>query len=317
MFALLLCLGAATTLAGVVLLGAGMPIIGRPYDPSVITPGAVAVVGGLILLGLGFTVRVLGRIERMLAAQPVPQAAHAATVVAAHAAAEPRVAPSVGLPPPLPALPVAVPEAQPAVAAAPPPAAVTETAQQRLQEKFPALVTVDSAVLMEETEVALLPKAPSRVDAGADINGAAVSAKPRPATPPARAAVPRRDSTIRTVARPDRTRSLDAVWPKRPTPLRASPPLPPPSMSEPAEPALPSETSAPPPPAQIRETAAPAQANGAAVATAVPISILKSGIVDGMAYTLYSDGSIEAQLPAGTLRFSSITELRNHVEQNS
>ena len=46
------------------------------------------------------------------------------------------------------------------------------------------------------------------------------------------------------------------------------------------------------------------------------VSILKSGVVDGMAYTLYSDGSIEAQLPQGTMRFGSITELRNHLERN-
>jgi hypothetical protein len=49
------------------------------------------------------------------------------------------------------------------------------------------------------------------------------------------------------------------------------------------------------------------------VATA-PVSILKSGVVEGMAYTLYSDGSIEAKLPQGTLRFGSITALRNHIE---
>ncbi len=47
------------------------------------------------------------------------------------------------------------------------------------------------------------------------------------------------------------------------------------------------------------------------------VSVLKSGVVDGMAYTLYSDGSIEAQLPQGTLRFGSITELRNHIEQSA
>ena len=35
-----------------------------------------------------------------------------------------------------------------------------------------------------------------------------------------------------------------------------------------------------------------------------------------MAYTLYSDGSIEAQLPQGKLRFGSITALRNHIERN-
>jgi hypothetical protein len=47
------------------------------------------------------------------------------------------------------------------------------------------------------------------------------------------------------------------------------------------------------------------------------VSILKSGVVDGMAYTLYSDGSIEAQLPQGMLRFGSIAELRNHIEQSA
>jgi len=46
-------------------------------------------------------------------------------------------------------------------------------------------------------------------------------------------------------------------------------------------------------------------------------SILKSGVVDGMAYTLYSDGSIEAKLPHGTVRFGSIAELRAHIESNS
>jgi len=47
------------------------------------------------------------------------------------------------------------------------------------------------------------------------------------------------------------------------------------------------------------------------------VAILKSGVVDGMAYTLYADGSIEAQLPQGTVRFGSITELRSHIENNS
>jgi hypothetical protein len=47
------------------------------------------------------------------------------------------------------------------------------------------------------------------------------------------------------------------------------------------------------------------------------VAILKSGVVDGMAYTLYADGSIEAQLPHGTVRFGSIAELRAHIENNS
>ncbi len=47
------------------------------------------------------------------------------------------------------------------------------------------------------------------------------------------------------------------------------------------------------------------------------VAILKSGVVDGMAYTLYADGSIEAQLPQGTVRFGSIAELRAHIESNA
>jgi hypothetical protein len=47
------------------------------------------------------------------------------------------------------------------------------------------------------------------------------------------------------------------------------------------------------------------------------ISVLKSGVVEGMAYTLYSDGSIEAQLPQGTLRFGSITALREHIDSGA
>jgi hypothetical protein len=45
-----------------------------------------------------------------------------------------------------------------------------------------------------------------------------------------------------------------------------------------------------------------------------PVTVLKSGVVDGMAYSLYSDGSIEAQMPEGMMRFASIDELRAHLD---
>jgi len=45
------------------------------------------------------------------------------------------------------------------------------------------------------------------------------------------------------------------------------------------------------------------------------VTVLKSGVVDGMAYSLYSDGSIEAQMPEGLMRFASIDELRAHLDQ--
>jgi hypothetical protein len=46
-----------------------------------------------------------------------------------------------------------------------------------------------------------------------------------------------------------------------------------------------------------------------------PVTVLRSGMVDGMAYSLYSDGSIEAQMPEGMMRFASIDELRSHLDQ--
>jgi hypothetical protein len=48
-----------------------------------------------------------------------------------------------------------------------------------------------------------------------------------------------------------------------------------------------------------------------------PSAILKSGVIDGMAYTLYTDGSIEAVLATGTVRFASVDELRIHLEKHS
>lgn len=80
-------------------------------------------------------------------------------------------------------------------------------------------------------------------------------------------------------------------------------------------------------PAPLEEPPAPEPVAAAEPAAAQPepvedtpkpraIAILKSGVVDGMSYTLYVDGSIEAELPQGTLRFASIHELRAHLEQN-
>jgi hypothetical protein len=45
-----------------------------------------------------------------------------------------------------------------------------------------------------------------------------------------------------------------------------------------------------------------------------PASVVKSGVINGMAYTFYADGSIEAQLSQTTVRFNSMEELRQHLE---
>ncbi|MEA2935220.1 MAG: hypothetical protein QOD74_1866 [Variibacter sp.] len=47
--------------------------------------------------------------------------------------------------------------------------------------------------------------------------------------------------------------------------------------------------------------------------TRSPPAILKSGVIEGMAYTLYSDGSVEAELPQGLMRFASVGEWREYL----
>ncbi len=74
------------------------------------------------------------------------------------------------------------------------------------------------------------------------------------------------------------------------------------------------------PPSTFTETSADAagaerQAPAARKEDQPPVTVLKSGVVDGMAYSLYSDGSIEAQMPEGMMRFASIDELRAHLDQ--
>jgi hypothetical protein len=102
---------------------------------------------------------------------------------------------------------------------------------------------------------------------------------------------------IRNIFDPNWSRAASGrSEPERPAPERAAPPQP----EEHANP-FGEQTSAGQP--------APAQP--------MPISILKSGVIDGMAYTLYTDGSIEAQLPSGVMRFASIDELREHLEKHS
>ncbi|MEA2930631.1 MAG: hypothetical protein QOG38_3059 [Hyphomicrobiales bacterium] len=60
--------------------------------------------------------------------------------------------------------------------------------------------------------------------------------------------------------------------------------------------------------------------NGAAPPRAEPAasaSVYKSGVIDGMAYTLYVDGSIEAELPQGKIRFASVEALQTYLTSRS
>jgi hypothetical protein len=314
MYAFLLILGGIIAAAGVVLIGPGLPFGGRDYDASIVTPGAVAIVGGLILIGLALAVRVLARIEKALAARPlhypVLQEEAAAPAVEEPAAAAPaRI--------PFPPKPVAEPAAPPPPAVATPRVLPEDAALERLREKFPTLVRLESAPVVEDAEVSLSPKPSVRADeAVAEANNAV--AQQSNGAAPARIE-PRLEVQARPASRPAQAKNFEAFWPKKQRPGREAPA---PAVQQPAAeqpPPLPVEPVLTPEPMQFqfREPAPEPRLAAPAPEAPTPVSILKSGVVDGMAYTLYSDGSIEAQLPQGMLRFGSITELRNHIEQSA
>jgi hypothetical protein len=314
MYALLLILGAIIAAAGVVLIGPGLPFGGRDYDASIVTPGAVAIVGGLILIGLALAVRVLGRIEKALAARPLPHP------VLREEAAAPAIEESAAATPariPFPPKPVAEPASPPTPAVATARALPEDAALDRLREKFPTLVRLENAPVVEDADVSLSPKPSVRADeAVAEANNAV--AQQTNGAAPARIE-PRLELHARSANRPERAKNFEAFWPKKQRPGREAPA---PAAQQPAAeqpPALPVEPVLTPEPMQFqfREPGPEPRPVAPALEAPTAVSILKSGVVDGMAYTLYSDGSIEAQLPQGTLRFGSITELRNHIEQSA
>ena len=51
----------------------------------------------------------------------------------------------------------------------------------------------------------------------------------------------------------------------------------------------------------------------APAATTPEATVYKSGVIDGMAYTLFMDGAIEAELPQGKVKFASIDELQAYL----
>lgn len=65
---------------------------------------------------------------------------------------------------------------------------------------------------------------------------------------------------------------------------------------------------APLPPPPLRPALKPAPAQNSAAAT-----VYRSGVIDGMAYSLFMDGSIEAELPSGKVKFATIDELQQYL----
>jgi hypothetical protein len=295
MYLVLLAFGAVLAAAGTVLTASGVSLHDRAIDASVVTPGIVAIVGGLLLIGLGFGLRALRRIEQMLASRPVSTGPRA-----------PRLGETAELGEPGPISSALKPA--PRLQAASITTAAPFTGEKRADEllKRNSVATkFDATRFVEETE--LSPKAPSLFVPSTASEAAAEVDKVRAARRSGAARItPRLDVNARSPAASERPSgpTFDALWPKGPRPMRTAP-QPAPAQADAAPAVEPEQNSEP-----VLEAPPPLDADES-------VSVLKSGVVDGMAYTLYSDGSIEAQLPQGTLRFGSITELRNHIEQSA
>jgi hypothetical protein len=296
----LLIAGIFAVVAGLLAVAFGYSIRDFSLGSTLIISGTIGVCSGLLLVGLYIVLLELQGIARRLAGTAAPSdvrvrpvlppglaAPGAPTVEAAPAPAmrvEPQ--PSPAAPPwqaEVPARPRAEAPAEPE--APPPPPAAPEPPRRR------NLMFASSS--RKERE---------RAEARAT-EGLPPQPLDEPATEAAAPEVP--------------PASFDDAWPK---PDRARPPEPPvarrPSPPPPPPPARPASTFEPPapqPPAP--PIAAPPPAPEPRPAEPPPVTVLKSGIVDGMAYSLYSDGSIEAQMPEGMMRFASIDELRAHLDQ--
>ena len=322
---LLLSIGVFAVIAGFVMIGFGIPINEFSFGNTLINAGTTASVGGLIIIAVGIAVRQLRRIAEMLAdsAQTARLALPADDLELA-ARKGPAPAPAQNLGPgrfAYPPRPKERPMSEP-LAIEPEPAAMP--AGERAEQSFaPSLRNPDEAF---DDDISLSPRhpqpAPAPVPPGPLDRSSDTFVPPPPGAP---AAPP--------PLRPQPA-NFDAMWPAEgkfeakpaKTPMSGPPAAPAGGLPR----ATPRET-----PREITREIPNAEPKADSVARdtspgkraepelpGIPpkprtVAILKSGVVDGMGYTLYVDGSIEAELPQGTLRFASINELRSHLEKNS
>jgi hypothetical protein len=298
----MLVAGIGCLLAGILAIGFGIPVQEFSFGNTLILSGAVAACTGLVILGLWVVVGELRNIAQRLG---------------------PDVRLGVSSDPVVTAL-------QPAATAAPRHQAPGSGGFLFNRDQ---LASEDSG----NAEANAQPPAPWLEEAAAR-DRARNEAPPIPQSAETAPAVkPRRNLLFSSSSRKEReraqTRSADpSATGFRPAPA-AAPPIVESSEVPPAtfDDAWPRserarEADAPPPrrsgraPSTFTETTADAAGAdrhppAAPVEDQPPVTVLKSGVVDGMAYSLYSDGSIEAQMPEGMMRFASIDELRRHLDQ--
>jgi hypothetical protein len=289
---LLYLIGAFAIMAGAAMIAYGVPINEFSFGNTLIVSGVTAATGGLIIVGLAAVRAQLHRMTEALVARPPAKPARAAEAVdlATEAPAPPARAKS------LPRQRSETPAVrEPFETRFAPPGETSE--QPPLQSFTPTRRNPEAPPLTFEEDVLLSPRHPApgpQPDFGPP-------ERPAPPGGNGRADEQAHDPTFEPPWRQAREVSpsnFDSMWP--------------------AESKTRGPSGSPPPQRPERQAAAPPKA--AEPSAAKPprnVAILKSGVVDGMAYTLYVDGSIEAELPQGTLRFASIEELRNHIEKNS
>jgi hypothetical protein len=345
--------GLLVTAAGFVTIGFGIPINAFSLGNTLIVAGTTAVAAGLVLVGLSAAVRQLQRIAEAMAVRPAARASWVNESTEGLVPPTARIAPvaSRAPPPPPPTMPPAPPRQpdtrdlrapeprhEPRFAAAP--AAEPHGPLDWLRPRSKTS-SGEAAMMDVPDEAPLSPPSPARAvfppqsqAPEHEIEPRAYSGSRGGATgePTPRADVPRPEFRPMPRATPTVERQserqkegglFDVLWPDS----RSAPP----SEGQPRDPNLDASQLPPPPPVATRireekearegerrrEPASPP----AAVAPLAPPpppspAILKSGVIDGMAYTLYADGSIEAELPQGTVKFASVDALRAHLEKN-
>jgi hypothetical protein len=317
MSVLLYVVGAVAIMAGAVMVGFGVPINEFSFGNTLIASGVTAFMGGLVILGLGAVVGQLHRVVEALAALPPMRAGRPM-----EAFEQPVRGTAAGrIPfPPKPKADFREPDAGGMPLGTPP-----ESANEAALAVTPTLRNPDEPpVAVEDSEdLSLSPRQSAPSPLRSRGSGGAQS-RPEPALGTGWRAPPPLPPM-----RPPQTGHFDAMWPATETRQTKAPPPPEPKFEQQKpgskfEPKpdfkLEPKTESKPEPAtespasvkRVEPEAAKAQPAG----EMRPVAILKSGVVDGMGYTLYVDGSIEADLPQGTLRFASINELRSHLEKN-
>lgn len=287
MSVLLYVLGALCVVCGALAIFFGIPVKEFSFGDTLIGSGATGMVGGLILIGLGAAVAQLQRIAEFLGARPLARAGQPAEPAIRLGASTGRV--------PFPPKP----KTEPRERSADMPVPVMPRADRNVGEtdvSVPPSLHNPDVPLMAADEADELPLSPhaqrhshAEPESEAPASDDAFQPNWRPSQPPPRPAQPN---------------YFENMWPA--TDRNAPPP------SEPTPPSLPESISRMP---EMRED--PPVADEPQEDEEMPVAVLKSGVVDGMGYTLFVDGSIEAELPDGTLRFASINELRAHLEKNS